>query len=86
MKTLHVKKGDTVTILTGKDKGKSGAIVAAFPKTGKILVDGINIVKRSMKALTAGAKGQIIEKSVPIDASNVRLAEKTVKKAKKATK
>jgi large subunit ribosomal protein L24 len=86
---LHVKKGDSVTILTGKDKGKKGTILAAFPQTRKVLVDGINVVKRSMKARTAGSKGQVVEKSLPIDASNVRLADapkKSVKKAKKAAK
>lgn len=84
MNKLHVKKGDNVTILTGKDKGKKGVIVAAFPKTGKVLVDGVNVVKRSMKARTANSTGQIIEKSLPVDASNVRLAEKKAKTVKKS--
>lgn len=80
--TLHVKKGDAVVVLTGKDKGKKGTITAAYPRTGKVLVDGINIVKRSLRARTAGSTGQVIEKSLPIDASNVRLADKKQKKTK----
>ena len=83
---LHVKKGDSVVVLTGKDKGKKGTVMASFPKTGMVLVDGVNVVKRSMKGRTAESKGQIIEKSLPVDASNVRLSEKKVKKAMPANK
>ena len=49
MTTLHVKKGDTVVILSGDDKGKSGKIIKSFPKTGKILVEGVNVIKRHQK-------------------------------------
>ncbi len=74
MKTLHVKKGDTVVVLTGKDKGTKGKIAKAFPKTGKVLVEGVNVRKAHKKA-TRNAKGQTITKTLPIDASNVKLAK-----------
>jgi large subunit ribosomal protein L24 len=83
MNKLHVKKGDAVVVLTGKDKGAKGTVTAAYPKTGKVLVDGVNVVKRSVKARGENSKGQIIEKPMPIDASNVRLADAAPKKTKK---
>ncbi|MBX4198918.1 50S ribosomal protein L24 [Candidatus Parcubacteria bacterium] len=69
---MHVKKNDDVIVLTGKDKGKSGKIVRAFPKLGQVVIDGINIKKIHEKKGTGG-KGQIVERAYPIDASNVRL-------------
>lgn len=88
MNTLHVKKGDTVVVITGKDKGKKGEIKEVYPKLGKVLIEGVHVVKRSMRAMRENSKGQIVEKSLPIDASNVRLAEKVAKapKAKKTAK
>jgi large subunit ribosomal protein L24 len=83
---MHVKKGDTVVVITGKDKGKKGAITHAFPRDRKVVVEGVNMVKRSMRARTANTQGQIIEKSLPIDASNVALADGKKKVAKKKTK
>ena len=46
MTKLHVRKGDTVVVLAGKDKGKEGKVVAAFPKKGKVTVEGVSVVKR----------------------------------------
>ena len=74
MKTLHVKTGDSVIVLTGKDKGTKGKILKAFPKLGKILVEGVNVRKAHKKA-TKKSKGQTITKTLPIDASNVKLAK-----------
>jgi large subunit ribosomal protein L24 len=70
---LHIKKGDKVQVITGKDKGKSGTIVRAFPKTGKVVVDGVAVAKRSVKG-RAGEVGRIVERPMPIDASNVKKA------------
>lgn len=70
MNTLHVKKGDKVKILSGKDKGKTGVILRAFPKERKVLVEGVNIIKRSRRG-ERGKTGQIIERPAPLDASNV---------------
>lgn len=72
---MHVKKGDSVTVLTGKDKGKSGKIVRAFPKENRVLVEGVNIKKVHEKGKKVGGKGSVIEKAFPIHASNVRKAE-----------
>lgn len=71
MNTLHVKKGDTVVVLSGTEKGKSGKVVKVFPKTNAVLVEGVGFHKRHQKATRSGAKGQIIEKHFPIAASKV---------------
>jgi large subunit ribosomal protein L24 len=71
MNTLHVKKGDTVVVMSGNDKGKSGKVVKAFPKTGMVLVEGVGMSKKHQKARREGQKGQIIDKHHPIDASKV---------------
>lgn len=69
---MHVKKNDTVKILTGKDKGKVGKILKAFPRENKVLVEGVNVKKVHQRPKKQGAKGQIIDKAFPIDASNVK--------------
>src|SRR4051812_19787038 len=74
---LHVRKGDRVKILAGKDVGKIGTIIEARPKENRVIVEGINIVKRHMKSRhlpNAGSiPGGIIEKPAPLHASNVML-------------
>ena len=82
MNTLHIKKGDTVEILSGTNKGKTGKVLRAFPARGMILVDGVNVVKRHEKARKSGQKGQVIDKHMPIRASKVKIAGS--KKSKKA--
>jgi large subunit ribosomal protein L24 len=72
---MHIKKDDKVIVLTGKDKGKSGSVVKAFPKTGKVIVSGVNISKVHQKPRRGGEKGQIIDKAMPMDASNVKKAK-----------
>jgi large subunit ribosomal protein L24 len=72
---MHVKKNDTVEILSGKDKGKKGKILRSFPRDMKVIVEGVNIRKVHEKSRKAGGKGQIIEKAMPIYASTVRLAK-----------
>lgn len=71
MNTLHIKKGDTVVVLSGNDKGKSGKVVKAFPKTGMVLIEGVGMRKKHQKARREGQKGQIIDKHHPIAASKV---------------
>ena len=68
---MHVRKNDLVMIITGKDKGTKGKITAAFPKTGKVIVEGANMVTRHQKARNAMQPGGIIKKEAFIDASNV---------------
>jgi len=71
MNTMHVKKGDTVLVLAGNDKGKSGKVTKTFPKLGLVLVEGINLHKKHQKPRREGQKGQIIDKQFPVHASNV---------------
>ena len=71
---MHVKKGDTVKIITGKDKGKSGVIVRALPKTNQVVIDGVAMAKRHRRGVQ-GQTGRIVERPRPIDASNVTLVE-----------
>ena len=71
MNTLHVKKGDTVVVLTGNDKGKSGKVTKTFPKLNLVLVEGVGMRKKHQKPRRAGQKGQIIDKQFPVHASNV---------------
>ena len=80
---MHVKKDDKVLVLTGKDKGKTGSVVKAFPSENKIIVSGVNISKVHQKPRKGGEKGQIIDKTMPIHASNVRKVESKKSKASK---
>lgn len=68
---MKVRKGDRVEILAGKDRGKQSTISAAFPTTGKVTVEGYNIVKRHTRATSAEDPGGIVDKEMPMDASNV---------------
>jgi large subunit ribosomal protein L24 len=80
---MHVKKGDEVVILTGKDKGKTGKIVKSLPKENKVIVEGLNQVKKHMKPRKRDEKGQTITVSLPMNASNVaRKGEATASKPK----
>lgn len=79
---MHVKKGDKVKILSGKDKGKSGVIVRAMPKVDKVVVEGVAIAKRHIKG-RQGTVGRIVERPRPIHVSNVARTEKA-KEAKVA--
>lgn len=67
---MHVKKGDKVRVISGKDKGKSGVVLRAFPKDRMVLVEGVAKIKRHVKG-RSGEVGRIVEKIRPIDASNV---------------
>ena len=70
---LHVKKGDTVVVLSGKDKGKQGKIITAMPKAGKVIVEGVNKVKRHSKPSLKVPQGGIITKEMPLHACKVQL-------------
>lgn len=70
---LHVRKGDTVYILTGKDAGKRGKVLQALPSRRKVVVEGVNVVKRHSRPTRALPQGGIVEKEAPIDSSNVML-------------
>jgi large subunit ribosomal protein L24 len=85
---MNIKRDDNVIVISGKDKGKTGKVVKAFPQENKVIVSGVNMRKKHQRARRGGQKGQVIEVTHPIDVSNVRLAEavKKASKAKKATK
>lgn len=68
---MHVKKGDTVLIQTGKDKGKKGKVLKVFPRENKVLVEGINVYKKHQRPRRSNEKGQTIEVSRPLQISNV---------------
>jgi large subunit ribosomal protein L24 len=71
----RITKGDTVQIMRGSDKGKSGKVMRVFLKTGRVLVEGINIVKRHTRATRPEDQGGIIEKPAPVALSNVMLID-----------
>jgi len=80
MNSLHVKKGDRVKVIAGKDKGKTGEIIAVDPRAQKVTVEGVNVVKRH-KRESQGADGRrieggIISSEAPIHVSNVQLVTK----------
>ena len=72
---LHVTKGDTVRVMRGDDKGKEGKVLRVFPKTGRVLVEGINIVKKHRKARTAEEQSGIIEQPAAVASSNLMLID-----------
>jgi len=73
---MKFRKGDTVQIIAGKEAGSQGEIIEVRPKDNQVIVQGRNIVKRHTKARSANQKADIIEKPMPIDASNVMLVVK----------
>jgi len=72
---MKIKKGDNVKIITGKDKGKSGKIVRVLVKENKIIVDGLNMMKKHQRPRKSGEKGTMINIAMPIHASNVKKVE-----------
>jgi len=84
MPGLHVRKGDTVQVITGKDRGLVGRVIAVLPQDRRIIVEGVNRVKRHTRVSEGqrGAKtGGIITQEAPIDISNVMLVDPDTKKA-----
>ena len=87
MNTLHVKKGDTVLVLSGNDRGKQGQIKVAFPRNRMVIVEGVNLRWQHRKPTQKNPKGERIQEESPIDASKVRRVEaKPAKKAKKTAR
>ena len=93
-KKLHVKTGDTVIVISGRskdllrnenstqtgDKGKIGKVLKVFPKTGKIIVEGVNIKKRHIKPNAMNPQGEVVEREMPIFSSKVMLWDESAKK------
>ena len=78
---IRLKKGDTVQVLAGKYKGKTGKITAVHPKENKVTVEGINVVKKHVKPNQAYPQGAIVEITKPLWVSKVSIVEPTSKKA-----
>ena len=72
MNKMSIKKGDTVVVLSGKDKGKKGEVIAVLPKDGKVVVEKINMVSRHTKPRRQGEEGGIIQKEAPLYACKVQ--------------
>ena len=83
---MKVKVGDNVKILAGKDKGKTGRITKTLKKDNKVIVEGINIVKKHVKPNRTNEVGSIVEVEAPIHVSNVKVVEETKKETKKEAK
>ena len=76
MSTMKIKKGDTVKVITGKDKDKEGKVIAVNQKDGKVLVEGVNMLTKHTKPSVANQNGGIIHQEGPIDISNVMYVHK----------
>ncbi|WIF95582.1 50S ribosomal protein L24 [Caminicella sporogenes] len=77
---MHVKKGDTVVVIAGKDKGKIGKVLQVFPKKERVIVEGVNMVKKHQKPTPKVQQAGIIEMEAPIHVSNVMLYDSKAKK------
>lgn len=72
---MKIKKGDNIIVIAGKDKGKKGKVLEAFPALERVVVEGVNLSKKHQKSRTQGQKGGIIEKAMPVHVSNVAIAD-----------
>jgi large subunit ribosomal protein L24 len=73
MAGLKIRKGDRVRVLSGKDRGKEGEVMRALPREGKVIVDGVNVARKSQRPTRTTQQGGIIDKDMPIQVSNVAL-------------
>jgi large subunit ribosomal protein L24 len=82
---MKIKKDDHVIVVAGRDKGRTGLVIAAYPERGKVLVQGVNMVKKNKKVSYQGQRGAkeggITHEEAPIDVSNVQLADPETKQA-----
>jgi len=84
---MKIKKGDKVQVIAGDDKGVVAEVVAALPRSNRVIVEGVNVVKRHTKPNNANPDGGIVNKELPISVSNEKLVDDKKKKtAKKSTK
>ena len=70
---MKLKKGDTVKIITGKDRGKTGTVMKAFPETGKVSIEGANMYKKRLRPKKQNQKGEVVLVARPLPASNVMI-------------
>jgi large subunit ribosomal protein L24 len=85
---MKIKKGDTVVVLAGKDRGREGKVIAAYPSRRRVLVQGVNIIRKNTKVNFQGARGAkeggIVTQEAPIHVSNVALVDPDTKKPARA--
>lgn len=81
---MKIKKGDNIIVIAGKDKGKKGKVVEAFPREDLVVVEGVNMRKKHERPRRTGQKGQIIEFAAPLHVSNVKKEGKKAAKPAKA--
>lgn len=77
---MKLKTGDNVVVISGKDRGRKGKIIRVFPKAGKVVVEGMNIRKKHVRAKQQGQKGQVAQMPAPFSASNTMIFCETCKK------
>jgi large subunit ribosomal protein L24 len=75
MTKMQIKKGDKVVVIAGKDKSKTGNVLVVLPKEQRVIVEGVNVIKRHTKPNAVNPEGGIIEREAPIHMSNVQLAD-----------
>ena len=78
---MKIRKEDNVIVLSGKDKGKTGKVLRAFPRIGKVIVAGVNIKKIHKRPTKSGQKGQMVEQAAPVPVSVVSLVDPKTSKA-----
>ncbi len=74
MSKAKIKRGETVTVIAGDDKGKSGKVIQVLPGNGRVLIEGINLVKKHMQKSEENPQGGIVEREAPIAISNVKVS------------
>ncbi len=83
MSKVHVKKGDTVAIISGDEAGKQGKVLFVLSKSGRAVIEGLNLVKRHTKKSQKDQKGGIVEKEAPLPLSKLRVVTEAEKKTAK---
>ena len=78
---MHVNKGDEVIVISGDDKGKIGKVLEVFRDKGKVIIEGVNIIKKHRRAMGPGQEGEIVEVEAPISSSKIMLWDEDSKKA-----
>ncbi|HLP43675.1 MAG TPA: 50S ribosomal protein L24 [Candidatus Nanoarchaeia archaeon] len=72
---MKIRKDDNVIVISGKDRGKTGKVLKAMPKENKVLIAGVNVLKRHERPRKSGSKGQVIDKPMPVHVSNVMIVD-----------
>lgn len=70
---MKIRKGDNILVISGKDRGKTAKILKAFPKKGRVLVEGVNLRSKHIKPKKQGEKGQVVKIPLPLNVSNVKI-------------